>query len=316
MEYPDIFTYDDYRPFLRDWFKARKRITGRVGTSAFARLAGCVPGHVQNVVAGRRKLQQELVPGFCQGLGIDADASEYLALLVRRAHPLSPVDRALAEKLLREARARHQTGDEGLGGPRARPRRVRGPVAQVAPPWSHPVIRALLAARGAAELQGWIASTLSPALSPLQVADALDQLDQGAHGGRPERPDQAVSLARLDPQDPASLAYHRDAIGVARWSLHHAPPSLTRFRASVWPVPSAQLHRLRALVEAFEEEVRGIFSRAARPSVRQASAQPEAADEPLFEVHGPPDVVYQLSVQVLPLSRRLDPPATGDAPAQ
>ena len=72
MDYPDIFVYEDYRPFLRDWFKARKKLTGRKGTSAFARLAGCVPGHVQNVITGRRKLQQELVPGFCQGLGLNA----------------------------------------------------------------------------------------------------------------------------------------------------------------------------------------------------------------------------------------------------
>ena len=95
MDYPDIFVYEDYRPFLRDWFKARKKLTGRKGTSAFARLAGCVPGHVQNVITGRRKLQQELVPGFCQGLGLNADASEFLGLPVRRVHPLSPTDRAL-----------------------------------------------------------------------------------------------------------------------------------------------------------------------------------------------------------------------------
>ena len=308
MDYPDIYVYEDYRPFLRDWFRARKKLTGRKGTSAFARLAGCVPGHVQNVITGRRKLQQELVPGFCQGLGLNADASEFLGLLVRRVHPLSPTDRALADGLLGQARERHQALADRAPAPRARPR--RGLTAQVSPPWSHPVIRALLATAGASEQQGWIAAALSPAISPIQASEALDRLDRGAWGGRAAEPSQAWSHRRLDPAERASVAYHRDAIGVARWALHNTPPVETRFRASVWPVPSALLPRLDEEIAAFEEEVREIFRRAAMPSVRPVSP-PAPADEPLFERHEAPDRIYQITAQLLPISKRL-----GRDPAQ
>lgn len=305
MRYPDIFAYEDYRPFLRDWFKARKKITGRKGTSAFARLAGCVPGHVQNVISGRRKLQQELVPGFCQGLELNADGSEFLALLVRRVHPLSPADRSLAEGLLRQARARHQALGEGASAPRGRPRRAAGPTAQIAPPWSHPVIRALLATEGAREQQGWVAAALTPAISPIQASQALDLLGQGAEGGRAARPEEAWTLRRLDPRSATSVSYHRDAIAVARWGLHNSSAAATRFRASVWPVPSAQLPRLLDEIAAFEAEVQDIFTRAAAPTVRPASGDRPASDEPVFERHGPPDVIYQITAQLLPISARM-----------
>lgn len=296
MEYPDIFAYDDYRPFLRDWFKARKRITGRKGTSAFARLANCAPGHVQNVVAGRRKLLPEMVPGFCQGLEFDSESAAYLTHVVRRVHPLSAVDRSMAERLIRDAQSRHRA--------RARPTEPAPPVRRGRPrklvvveedettgaTWAHPVIRALMACPAFQNNHAWVAAALMPAIGPVQAAAMLDLIDRGGWGGRPRDATEAITVSWLDPSSTQSVAYHREAIGVARWALHNTDSAVTRFRGSVLPASKEMLDRLRQEIELFEAELRELFTSAAQPA--------EAAD-------GGPDVVYQLTIQLFPLSKRV-----------
>lgn len=287
MDYPDIFSYTDYRPYLRDWFRVHRRLTGKRGTSAFSRLAGCVPGHVRNVVVGRRNLAPSLVPGFAQGLHASAEAAEYLGLLVRVTHPISPADQRIAEQLLQEAQA-----SRAAARPPAEPKVPRRRVRSTAPPeppkptWTHPIIRALLAVPGVPCDATVLAASLRPAVSPVLAAAVLQGLaHQGWDKDHRPGPAEAFTQVRLAPQDPQSVALHREAVGLARWALQNGELDAALFRGALYPLPSEAVALIRAELEAFEAEVRRIFT-----------APLEEGEEM--------DAVYQVCVHTFPVSKR------------
>lgn len=285
MKLPEIFDYDHYRPYLRDYFRARRRVTGRKGTSAFARAAGCVPGHVRNVVTGRRNLSPDLVTAFAQALNLGSERSDYLGLLVRSVHPLSPLEATLAQGLLARARAdfvRHQSTRPGmfpLSGEGPAVAAVRGDV------WAHPLVRAFSACLGDDPRR--ISEALGQALSPVQVAAALSVLRVGEPVW-PIPPEAAVQSVHLDPADPQSVVRLNRLLGLARAANDRTSRDRMRIRGAVWSIPRAGFDVLRAEVAAMELEARAMFERLA------AEAPP-----------GAPMEVYQLGMQVFPLSKPL-----------
>ncbi len=305
MEFPDVFGYGDYRAFLQDWFKVHKRQTGRKGTSDFARTAGCSPGHVRNVVVGRRDLQAAFIEGFVRALGLSAEDATCFGLLVRCAHPMSSADRMQAARDLRALQQRHAPAQPQPK--RGRPKKV---VAQPAQPesvsehyteWYHPVIRALACCAGFQDNPTWIAASLRPAISPLQVASFLRQ-DEGKPAVKPRLPITAPF------GDPRAVAYHRQALRTARWALHNGEHERGKFAAATTSLRPEQLKRLQQEIARFEADIEEIFRKAAQPGyremVRSDDPNPERPDS-VELVHAGPNVVYQLTVQVFPLSKRV-----------
>lgn len=80
--YPSLFDYADWREWLRAWISTHKRIHGLKGVSRFARAAGCSPGHVTNVVCGRKRLRGALVERFGLAAGLQGPMLECWRLLV------------------------------------------------------------------------------------------------------------------------------------------------------------------------------------------------------------------------------------------
>lgn len=304
MEFPDVFGYSDYRSFLQDWFKVHKRRTGRKGTSDFARLAGCSPGHVRNIVVGRRDLQASFIEGFVRALGLNADNATCFGLLVRCAHPLSSADRVQATRELRSLQQRH--GSPAPTPRRGRPRKER-PIAPkdtelTYGDWFHPVIRALSHCQGFQDSPNLIAASLRPAISPLQVS-SLMRVSPDTLNSRPDLP----ITVPFDAGRSESRGYHKQALRVARWALHNVPSDERQLTATTTSLLPSQLSRLQTEIERFQVEIQELLARASKPGCieRIPSEDPNPDKPATVELqHGRPDLVYQLTIQVFPLSRR------------
>ena len=301
MDFPDIFRYDDYRPFLLDWFKVHKRRTGRKGTSDFARLAGCTPGHVRNIVTGRRSLQSSFIEGFARALGLSAESAVFFGLLVRHAHPMSAAERLQTGREMKSLQQRH----DGVApaARRGRPRKAPAPAPDIKAAWSewfHPVIRALACCPGFNENPTWIADSLLPAVSPLQVSSQLR-----AHPELLRGEDFGITVPS-PANNPAFRAYYRQVLKVARWALHNVPSEQRRFRVSTVSLRPDQFGRLRDEMLRYQVEMEELFARAAQGNCLEQVASDEGpSDLPAFTElrHGAPNVVYQLAIQVFPLAR-------------
>ena len=297
MPTPDVLGYDDYRPFLKEWFRVHKRNTGRKGTSDFSRLAGCTPGHVRNVVTGRRNLQPSLVSGFSRALGLDGDRATFFTLLVRNAHPISAADRLQAAREIKTLRERHGAPEAPTAAPRGRPRKGAAPELPRYADWFHPVIRALLACPAAKADPAWVAECLRPAVSPLVVAPLL----------KDRRPLEAQGVVVVpSPIDEPNLrAYHKDVLSIARWGLHKVAPQERQYRSNIISIPAALFPRLQAEIMAWQKEMEDLFARAQQGLIERVAAPDPNPDRPdVVDLrHGAPNMVYQLAIQVFPLSR-------------
>ena len=286
MALPDIYSYEDYRRYLRDWFKACRRSTGQKAVSEFARLAGCSPSHVHNVVSGRRSLRQPLVPGFCRALALPGSQADYFSLLVRCAHPTSSADqRQAAEQLERRRERAERVPAVRVPAPR-RPRRTsRRKSPRSGPsPWYVPVVRAMTECPRFRSDPGWVARMLRPPIGRTDAAAALALLK-----ARPDVPTPQVYSASFIEQRDMKADQQREIFTLlqegltrARGALHVGPGEAQQFRASVWPVPESAIKLVQTEVEAFQREI-----------VQLLEDTGAEAD---------PDVVYQVMVQVFPLS--------------
>ena len=72
MTTPDLYTYLDYRQFLRDWFQQKKQDNPRYSHRLFARRAGQrSPSMLLFVMEGKRNLTPKTAAAFAQAMGFD-----------------------------------------------------------------------------------------------------------------------------------------------------------------------------------------------------------------------------------------------------
>ena len=79
----DVFSYQDYRDFLRDFYLQRRQVDRKFSIRFFARRAGLKSeNYLKVVMDGRRNLTTRNLPKFVKGLGLGPSQAEYFEALV------------------------------------------------------------------------------------------------------------------------------------------------------------------------------------------------------------------------------------------
>ncbi len=79
----DVFSYQDFKTFLKDFYSERRRKDRKFSIRFFARRAGLrSQNYLKVVMDGRRSLTPRNMPKFVKGLGLDANQAEYFEALV------------------------------------------------------------------------------------------------------------------------------------------------------------------------------------------------------------------------------------------
>ena len=80
---PNVFAYTDYRKFLKDFYDFKKNATSAFSLAVFATKAGLkTRNYLKRVVDGERPLSPDLIPKFCNGLGLKPKERTYFEALV------------------------------------------------------------------------------------------------------------------------------------------------------------------------------------------------------------------------------------------
>lgn len=91
----DIYTYDDFRMFLRDSFNERLKQDPDCTHRKFAADAGFSnPGFLNDVIKGRRKLSKEATDKMTAGFGLPENEAAYFGLIVSYAQANDDQERA------------------------------------------------------------------------------------------------------------------------------------------------------------------------------------------------------------------------------
>lgn len=269
---PLIFTYLDYRAYLRDLFEELKRGRPFFSFRYAAAKTGVDASNLAKILAGKRHLARQAVPAFARLAGWSRKEAEYFDLLIR-------FGRARSDKASKEIFDR-LTALQEPGGTR-----LAADQLEFYRRWRHTALFALLDCvpfhgKGHADL----ARRLEPPLTVQEVKESLQLLER-------------LGLTRVDADGrivpaPRVLTtgekwhamairdFQEETLGLARRALLELP-------------------RERRDISTLTFSINGKDLEAAREITREY----RKAMMKLAEGSAPADQVFQLNVQFFPLSR-------------
>lgn len=270
---PDLFQYLDYRRFLADWFAARKAANPRFSHRAFARKAGQgSPSLLLHVIEGKRNLTPATAESFTRAMALRPDETEFFHALVHLAQAEAVDDRNRAWERVRATRRFREA------------RRLEGDGFEYLSAWYYPAIRELALCDGFRPDPDWIAATLRPRITVSQARKGLDLLLSLGLLRREE--DGRVVPAEASVATPhevgglAALNYHRGMSERAREAIAEVPRDERHYCAVTVSIPLDLVPRLKRELDALQERLLD-----------------------LCDSHeGPRDHVYQVNLQLFPLS--------------
>ncbi len=271
---PDIFTYLDFRLFLKDAFEALKAGAPRLSYRTFAKKAGfSSPNFLQMVIHGKRSLNSTYAIAAAKGFKLNKQETEFFQNLVGYGQ-----SRNLDEKNLfyqRILRNKRYTAVKTLDKSQY----------DYYSHWYIPVIREMLIHKGFDGRSEWIAERIYPRITPAQVdsalalLQALDLVGKDPESGKWRQTDSVVATD----SEATSLAirnYHMAAIQLGHNSLKTFAQRDRDIRSVTIGLSEAGFADLKARLEIVWKEVLDF-----------AGAQSEV------------EKVYQVNLQLFPLMR-------------
>lgn len=270
---PDIFTYLDYREYLRDYYAAAKGAVSAFSYRYFSRKAGFTsPNYLKLVAEGQRNLTDDSIRKMVAGLALGPDEARFFEALVEfdqagdAEKKNAAFERVSASQRFRQAR------------------RIDRGMFEYLSRWYYPAIREMAARADFRDDPRWIAENIFPRIRPREAQRALNLLfDMGLL----ERRDDG-SIERVDPtlttgHEVRSLAvgnYHRQMLERAASSIESVPREMRDLSSLVVCIGQDTVADLKSRIHAFRESLIELSER----------------DE---EKRG----VYQIGIQMFPLSK-------------
>lgn len=275
---PSVYEYVDYRAFLRDHFVASKKLKPQYSYRFLARRAGFASSNfLKLVMDGARNLGPAATEQVAKALKLDPRETLFFADLValNQAQTVAERNRAF-ERVAANRRFRAA-------------RRLDGPLFEYLTHWYYPAIRELAAREDFQEDPKWIASQVEPAITSRQARAALKVLSRLGL----LIPNEKGRLVRGDPswttghevRSVVIPAYHTQMIERAAKSVDAVPPDQRDISALTVCIREDSLADLKERIHRFREEM-----------LERCDSE-EA-----------PERVYQLCIQLFPLSRSRSTP--------
>jgi uncharacterized protein (TIGR02147 family) len=273
---PSVYDYIDFRAFLRDHFAASKRLLPQYSFRYFARRAGMSSSNfLKLVMDGKRNVGPTALEGFVRAMKLSDKEASFFRDLVALAQAETVAERNRAfERVSANLRFR-------------RARRLEGPLFKYLSRWYYPAIRELAARHDFREDAKWVGKQLLPPISTRQAKSALKTLEDLGLLVR----DEDGKLVRGEPslttghevRSVVIPAYHRQMIERAAWAVDEVPPEERDVSAQTVCIRSSSLADLKDRIHRFREEM-----------LERCDSEEE------------PERVYQLCIQLFPLSRSPD----------
>lgn len=270
---PDIFAYLDYRRFLADYYDAAKENITGFSYRWFAKRAGySSPNFLKLVIDGQRNLGPESVDRFADALKLGAAERAFFADLVAFNQAESIEDQNAAYERIAASRRFRSA------------RRLDNAFFEYLSRWYYPAIREMVARADFEEDPEWIAREVLPPITVPQAREALERLLELGMVVRDEQ-------GRLSRGDPSVTTGH-EVRSLAIRNYHHQ--MLQRAGESIALVPS-EARDISALTVCIGHEL-----------VPELKKRIHAFREVLLDLcdrDTDPEVVYQINVQLFPLSK-------------
>lgn len=269
---PDIFGYMDYREYMRDYYEAAKGHTKVVSYRYLARRAGfSSPNFIKLVMDGQRNLGPESVESVAKAFDLDTDEARFFEMLVAFVQASGADQKSEAFEALASIRRFRQA------------RRIDTHMFEYLSHWYNPAVRELAARKDFRLDAEWISKQLWPRVPVAKVRRTLDLLlEMGlivvAEDGTVSRGEPSLTTGH----EVRSLAvgnFHRQMISRASESIDSVDRERRDISGLTVCIPATLVPELKHRIHQFRESMLEVCDRT-----------------------GEGQVVYQLNVQLFPLS--------------
>lgn len=273
--YPEVYDYTDGFVWLNAWFDWWREQRRRNTQLQFAEQAGVTRSNVTNVLQRARVPSQETLGKYNTVIHLDPERFAYLCLLFEKERV---IDHQLRTELVGEIQRRQRDNVD-----RTRPAVDRALLDS----WENVVLREAARGHGIPPDPAEVAALFRTPVEVEAVAAALDWLRErgmlvAGPGGRLVADRAAI---RAGAAAPGVRGTHRRALAVAERAIETVPLAERELRILMAGLRAADVPLVIA-------EARTFISRVA-----------DIADH-----SGPPDVVYQISLQLVPVLTPPPPP--------
>ncbi len=270
---PELFSYLNYRHYLRDFYREQKEKKGtRFSFRSFVRQAGLSsPNFLKLVMDGQRNLGPDGVKGFIKALRLNKEESSFFTNLVGFNQARDDGERNEWYRRLSTSRKYREI------------RQIEKDHFVYYSRWYYAAIRELALLPDFKEDPEWIAKKLSPPITPREAKTALELLLELGFvkrdtDGRLVQSERNISTAR----EVASLAvanYHREMMQKGAESIERTPGERRDISSLTIALNRERFEEAKRRIQDFRRELNVLLSEEARP-----------------------DAVYQINFQIFNLS--------------
>lgn len=270
----DIFTYLDYRKFLKDSFDEIKNSRPTFSHRAFAKTAGFSSSNfVLLVMQGKRNLSGEAAIKIAKALKLKKKETEFFENLVRFNQSKTDAEKNFYYS--RIAATRQYAA--------ARP--LERSQYEYYSKWFIPVVREMVLLADFSEDPQWISQNIKPSITPTEAAEAIAVLEKLGLLSRDIDGKLVQSERHVTTGDEVeSLAvtnFQREMITLAGKSIDETPPKSREISSVTFAVSKERFDEAKKMIQDFRSKVAGFL------------AEEQKASE----------VLYQFNVQLFNVSR-------------
>ena len=271
---PDIFSYSDYRKFLKDYYTESKQKSSAFSFRYFARKAELPSfNYLKLVMDGKRSLTPEYLKKFVKGLKLSEREAHYFETMVSLNQSK---DASLQSEYLRKLFEIKR---------RVSAREILRDQEKVYSEWYHWVIREMVLLPDFKDDPKWISQKLNHAITPAHARESLKILKRLGLLTRKNSKWMPSYRAVKTSDEVSNIAIkklHEAFIQKALECLFNTPLEEREFSGLTIALPKSKIPCIKEKIKYFRKELNEILS----------------AEENLEEV-------YQLNIQFYPLTRRL-----------
>ncbi len=244
----NIFLYDDYRTFLKDWYWAAKKSRGSFSFRTFSKRGGFKSTNILKLIMdGDRNLSEESITQFSLALKLNKQEQEFFRNLVflnqAKTHEQKDLyyQRLLRSKKLGQLKPMEKEQYEYYSS------------------WHHPVIRELVVSPTYNGHPDSIAQKVRPSITSTQVEKSillLEKLGFIQKKGR-GRWKQASSLVTTGAEVSSVVVfnYHKTLLDLAKEVLDKVPASRRDVSSLTLGISKDRLPQLKKKIQEFRQEI-------------------------------------------------------------
>lgn len=244
----DIFSYRDYRAYLKDWFNDIKQKKHSYSFRVLARRAGFQSSNfVLLVMQGKRNLTQESVRKLAIGLDLGKRQEEFFRDLVFFNQAKKHDEKNHYYKLLLQCQRLHHL------------KPMEQDQYEYYSEWYHPVVRELICSRRFDGTPAWVAARIVPRISPEQAERSIALLEKLKFIERDESGHWRLARSIISTGDELTSVvvhnYHKKLLDLTKEKMDSLASPEKDVSAMTLGIRIEQLPELRKKIRDFRKEI-------------------------------------------------------------